>query len=188
MMPARQFNSIAQSSGKSKMNLHRRAFGIVALTGVLGLSACGFQLRGSNGEANLPFRTIYIGVPDTSPLGVELKRYIRASEATRIVTDPKDAEARLELISEAREKVIESLNSQGRIRQFTLYYRVNFRVRGRGEAILLPPTQILLKRDISFNESQALAKEAEELILYRDMQSDTVQQILRRMAAIKPVP
>ena len=188
MMAARQLNSIEQSPGKSQMHLHRRTLGIIALAGVLGLSACGFELRGSNGQANLPFRTIYLGVPDTSPLGIELKRNIRASEGTRIVTDPKDAEARLELISETREKVIESLNSQGRIRQYTLYYRVNFRVRGKDETNLLPPTLIVLKRDISFNESQALAKEAEEVLLYRDMQSDTVQQLLRRMAAIKPVP
>jgi len=31
-----------------------------------------------------------------------------------------------------------------------------------------------------------LAKESEEALLYRDMQSDLVQQILRRLAAIKP--
>lgn len=176
------------------MPLHRRAFISAvsqmifgaALLATLSLSGCGFQLRGSNGEANLPFKTLYLGISESSPLGSELKRNIRANGGTQIVTDAKDADARLDVQSETREKVIQSLNSQGRIRQYTLYYRVTFQVKGKGEVTLLPPTPIVLKRDISFNESQVLAKEAEDALLYRDMQTDLVQQILRRLAAIKP--
>ena len=176
------------------MPIHRRAFTSTAsrailgtaLVVTLGLSGCGFHLRGSNGEANLPFKMLYLGIPESSPLGSELKRNIRGNGGTQIVADVKDADARLDILSETREKVIQSLNSQGRIRQYTLYYRVTFQVKGKAEAILLPPTPIVLKRDISFNESQVLAKEAEDALLYRDMQTDLVQQILRRLAAIKP--
>jgi LPS-assembly lipoprotein len=32
-----------------------------------------------------------------------------------------------------------------------------------------------------------LAKEAEEVLLYRDMQTDIVQQLLRRIAAVKQI-
>ena len=39
---------------------------------------------------------------------------------------------------------------------------------------------------MAFNETQVLAKESEEALLYRDMQADLVQQIMRRLAAIKP--
>ncbi|MBC7416423.1 MAG: hypothetical protein H7327_15985 [Herminiimonas sp.] len=168
------------------MPITRRAFVFLAIVGTLGLSGCGFHLRGSNGEANLPFKTLYLGISESSPLGSELKRNIRANGGTQIVTDVKDADARLEIMSETREKVVQSLNSQGRIRQYTLFYRVTFRVKGNGDTDLLPPTPIVLKRDISFNESQVLAKEAEDALLYRDMQTDLVQQILRRLAAIKP--
>ncbi len=164
----------------------RRAFCIMALGSLPVLSGCGFQLRGSHGEANLPFRTLYLAVAESSPLGIELKRNIRANGGTEIVSDQKNAEARLEVLSETRDKVIQSLNSQGRIRQYTLFYKLVFRVRGKSDADLLAPTEIVLKRDISFNESQVLAKESEEALLYRDMQSDLVQQILRRLAAIKP--
>jgi LPS-assembly lipoprotein len=44
----------------------------------------------------------------------------------------------------------------------------------------------VVRRVISFNESQVLAKEMEEAALYRDMQSDMARQILRRIAALKP--
>ena len=150
------------------------------------LSGCGFHLRGSNGEANLPFKTIYLGFAPASTLGNELRRYIRGSGGTEVVTDAKGAEASLEVLSETREKVVLSLNTQGRVREFTLLYKFRFRVKDGGEQELLAPTNIVLKRDISFNESQVIAKEQEEVLLYRDMQSDLVQQIMRRLAAIKP--
>ena len=148
------------------------------------LSACGFHLRGSNGEANLPFKTMQLGFADNSTLGAELRRNIRAN-GTEVVTDPALAEAILEVVSETRDKVVLSLNSQGRIREYTLLYKFRFKVRNNKGQELLAPTEIVLKREISFNESQALAKEVEEGLLYRDMQSDLVQQILRRLVAIK---
>lgn len=157
--------------------------GVFALAGAAFLPSCGFQLRGS---ANLPFKTIYIGFPETSAVGNELRRYIRASGDTQIVNDPKSAEAILDLLSEARDKQVLSLNSQGRVREYALLYRVGYRVRDNTQRELQPPTEITVKRDITFNESQALSKEAEEGLLFRDMQSDLVQQILRRLAVIRP--
>ena len=163
--------------------MKRRA--ALALTTALLLSACGFQLRGSNGQASLPFKTIYIGIPESSPLGIELRRNIRASGDTTVVTDPKQAQAIIEVLQESREKATLSLNTQGRVREYSLYYKLRFRVKDGKDKELLAPTEILLKRNISFNESQVIAKEKEEEMLYRDMQTDLVQQILRRLAALR---
>lgn len=165
--------------------MQRRSL-VLALSGAALLSACGFRLRGADGKSGLPFRTVYIGVPERSPLGVELKRYIRASEDTTIVAEPKEAEAVIEILSETRDRATLSLNTQGRVREYSLYYRLLFQVKNAAGGVLLAPTELVLKRDISFNESQVIAKEKEEDMLYRDMQSDAVQQILRRMSALKP--
>ncbi len=149
------------------------------------LSACGFQLRGSNGQYHMPFQSIYLGFSDTSPLGTELRRNLRGGDAVVVVTDPAKAEAQFDVLSETRGKSILSLNSQGRVREYLLTYTLVFRVRDAKGAELLGATDISLKRSIAFNETQVLAKESEEALLYRDMQSDLVQQILRRLAAIK---
>ena len=85
-------------------------------------------------------------------------------------------------LDESKEKIIRSLNAQGRVREFSLIYKVRFRVKDNAGSEMLAPTEIALKRDISFNEQQVIAKEKEEEILYRDMQSDLVQQMLRRLA------
>jgi LPS-assembly lipoprotein len=52
--------------------------------------------------------------------------------------------------------------------------------------VFLPTSEILLTRDMAYNDAQVLAKENEEALLYRDMQTDMVQQIMRRLAAARP--
>ena len=159
---------------------------VLALALLAGLSACGFELRGSGGQYNMPFKTIYLAFPDNSSLGTELRRNLRGSDKVEVVADEAKAEARFEVLSENRAKAILSLNSQGRVREYLLTYTLVFRVRNaRGEEVL-GATEIVLKRPLTFNESQVLAKESEEALLYRDMQADLVQQILRRLSAVKP--
>ncbi|MES2071473.1 MAG: LPS assembly lipoprotein LptE [Pseudomonadota bacterium] len=145
------------------------------------LSACGFAMRGA---VSFPFKSIYVGFSDASPLGGELKRNIRANGQTVIASNPNDAEVILDVLAENREKVILSLNSQGRVREYNLLYTLRFRVRDKAGKEFLEPTDISLKRNITFNESQVLAKEAEEAVLYRDMQTDLVQQVMRRLAVL----
>ena len=166
------------------MNAFRKLVLLFAVAATL--SACGFQLRGSAGQYSMPFKSIYLAFPETSSLGTELKRNLRGGDLVDVVTDPAKAEARFEVLSEGRGKQILSLNSQGRVREYLLTYTLVFRVRDAKGAELLGPTEISLKRPLTFNETQVLAKESEEALLYRDMQTDLVQQILRRLAAVKP--
>jgi len=44
-------------------------------------------------------------------------------------------------------------------------------------------TEIELNRNFAYDDSQILAKESEENLLYRDMQTDAAQQIMRRVSA-----
>ena len=157
---------------------------------VLTLSACGFHLRGEGGHYTLPFTSMYVGLPKGSPLGIDLKRNIRANGGTTVVENAKDADGVIEVLTDpekTRTKSILSLNSNGRVRQYLLQYVITFRVTDRDGHELLAPTTISLNRPIDFNETQLLAKEQEEALLYKDMQTDLVQQMMLRMAAIKPI-
>jgi LPS-assembly lipoprotein len=105
-----------------------------------------------------------------------------------LVSDPKDtttAEAVFDLLNETREKTVVGVNTSGQVREFQLRLRIRFRVRTPQGKVLIGDTELLQQRDISFNESAVLAKEAEEGLIYRDMQSDLVQQTIRRLAAIQ---
>jgi LPS-assembly lipoprotein len=158
---------------------------VAALLIAASLTACGFQLRGSDGSYTMPFHSLYLSFPDTSPLGIELKRNLRAGEVA-IADKPDQAEAQFVVLGETRGKSIQSLNSLGRVREYLLTYTLTFAVRDPKGVELLPSTEITLRRNLAFDETQVLAKESEEALLYRDMQADLVQQIMRRLAAIKP--
>ncbi len=156
---------------------------LAALLAIATLAAgCGFKLRG---QETYPFDTI--SVPGVSPLAVELKRTIAASsERTQVIPNTTDAEAVVSIVAEQQEKVILSLNTQGQVVEYQLRYRVVFSVSGQKGVNYVVPTSIVLTRDITFN-NQVLAKESEEAQLYREMRSDMVQQIVRRLAAAKPI-
>jgi len=152
---------------------------LLILLTVLSLAACGFRLRGT---AELPFSTLYVPGA-TGGIALDLARNIRAGTNVKVVPEAKGADAILQLTTEAREKEILSLTGTGRVREFRLRYRVGFRVHdGKGNDYVSQNT-LELTRDVSFNDAEVLAKEAEEQLLYRDMQTDMVQQIMRRLAA-----
>jgi len=167
----------------------RRAVLAAAALGVAVLATgCGFHLRGSGGSYTLPFDSLYVGLPESSPLAIDLKRNIRANGHTTVAASAKDADGVIEVLTnpeKTRTKTILSLNSNGRVREYLLSYNILFRVTDKAGKELLGPTQITLGRPINFDESQLLAKEQEEALLYKDMQTDLVQQMMRRMAAIK---
>ena len=153
---------------------------IVAAVLCIALSGCGFQLRG---QASLPFDTLY--VPGSSPLVVELKRNLVAGTHSRLTNSERDAQAILSFSHEVREKVVLSYTTAGLVREFQLRYRVGFRLYDQKGRNYMPPSEIQLTRDVSFNEGQVLTKESEEALLYADMQSDMVQQIIRRLVAAR---
>jgi LPS-assembly lipoprotein len=156
---------------------------LIALCFATLVAACGFHLRGST---ELPFRTLWVGFSDASPLGTEFRRYIRSGTSTRLVENAADAQARLMVLSESRDRDILSLDNTGQVREYVLYYIFVFKVDDGKGRDYISPTRITLKRDISVDNNTILAKQAEEELLYRDMQSDLVQQLLRRLAAVKP--
>lgn len=160
--------------------LHPSSF-LLAASALL-LAACGFQLRG---QAALPFNTLYVQAPVASPFVLQLKRAVQSASGTRIADKPDQAEVVLQILHELQDKQILSLGAGGRVREFQLRYRVQFRLTDRKNREHIPASEIILKRDYSFNDEQALAKEAEEALLYRDMRNDAVNQLVRRLQAAK---
>jgi LPS-assembly lipoprotein len=158
---------------------------LFALILAVALTGCGFHLRGV-GSSNLPYKTMYIALPDTADVNIWLQRYIKASGSTLIVEDAKSAEAIFQQLGDGRQKTILSVNAQGRVREYRLQLTYTFRVVNQKGQVLVPPNEVALTRDITFDDSNVLAKELEEGLLWRDMNNDLVNQIMRRLSIIKP--
>lgn len=159
-----------------------RLVGLALLASGL-LTGCGFALRNS---PNFAFETVAVTPEQSVGVAAELSRYL-GDKLRPVVPAEGQAgpQAVIEVMQELREKSIVGLTATGQVREYQLRLRVKFRVRTLQGVELIAPTEVVLQRDISFNESAVLAKETEEVLLYRDMQSDLVQQLLRRVAAIK---
>ena len=100
------------------------------------IAGCGFQLRGSY---TLPYESLYVAVPDTSLIGANLKRAIRAADSTRLADSAADAQATFLPTGELREPVILSFSGSGRVREKRLRYRYGYRVvDSKGRNLILP--------------------------------------------------
>lgn len=148
----------------------------------LSLASCGFHLRG---QAALPFESMYVQTGGPSSFANQFARAVRAGSKTRVTDNPKDAQVTLQIIAEARERAILSLSGSGRVREITLRYRVSYRLYDQKNKEYIPPSEILLRRDLSYSDTDVIAKEQEEALLYRDMQSDAVQQLVRRLQVMR---
>lgn len=158
----------------------------LGITGLAALAGCGFRLRG---VPEFAFGSLYINAPPSSPLARELRRTLQASGAAlQVLTEPVQmarAEAVFDLLQEQQERSVVGLTASGQVRELQLRLRIKFKLRTPAGAELMGETELLQQRDISYSETIALAKEAEEALLYRNMQTDLVQQLLRRLAAVR---
>jgi len=154
----------------------------VALALAAGLAACGFQLRGT---AAYSFASVFVNAPAALPLASELNRAIASGSSARLATTAESAQVVLELPSVLDDKEVLSLTGGGSVREYQLITRIAFRLHDKQGNDWLPPGEIVIRRSYTFNETQVLARDLQEQRLRRDMQTDIVQQLVRRLQAAK---
>lgn len=159
--------------------------GLLILIAAALLSACGFQLRGSY---SLPWETLYIALPEFDPMRAEIKRNIEGATQTRIVTDQKEAQAMLVIVRNDAMRSILSLDAKGNQREIQLTRVFAYSLQDAKGKALGPAGQIILQRDMGYDENLIYAKQGEEVMIQREMQEDLVQQLMRRLAAFRPDP
>ena len=162
----------------------RRSFLSLAGAGAsaLALAGCGFKLR----EAPIfAFKTI--AVPGRSAYVSQLRRALTVTGTVTVLPDAEleHAEVVFDMLGERRDRVVLSTNAAGQVREMQLLLNIRFRLRTPAGKEVLGPSEISQSRDITYNETNALAKEGEEKLLYNDMTTDIVQQTLRRLGAVK---
>jgi LPS-assembly lipoprotein len=131
---------------------------------------------------------LYANFSIGSPLGVELRRNLLGTGRIEVWTEPAQmlkADAILDILSEERQQVVVGINALGQVRELQLRLRVRFRLRTPEGVNLIDSVELAQQRDLSFTETAALSKEIEQGLMYRDMQTDIVQQIMRRLAMVK---
>jgi len=177
------------------MAVSRRSW-LSGATGVLvwgTLPGCGFKLRQAPVFA---FRSVAATLSDGSGLQRELRQAMESAGLQFVVPPVPGTPAQtqipqvqpdvvLTVLTDQRERSVVGSSAAGQVREFQLRVRFKFRLSTPVGKELITDSEVLLQRDISYSETIALSKADEEAELYRDMQTDVVQQTLRRLAAVK---
>ena len=146
------------------------------------LSGCGFQLRG---DPAVGIKTLHVSTAGPTGVLTDIRRVL-AGGPTRVVSTPTGAEAQLRVLSESREKTVNTITATGRVYDFQLRLTVRYEVTIPGREVpLIPPTDVVATRLITYSEAAPTAKEAEELLLFKDMQVDIAGRILRHIAVVR---
>lgn len=149
---------------------------------LFGPVSCGFHLRG---DPEVGIKKLYISSVGPSLVQADIRRTLAAGP-TRLVATAAESEAHLHILHEARTKTVYSITGTGSVYEFQLRLVVRYEllVPGRDEPVI-PPTEIETRRLITYNPAAPTAKEAEEQLLFKNMQLDLGRQILEHIAAAK---
>lgn len=158
-----------------------------------GLTGCGFALRQA---PKFAFESVQIAGSENTSVSRALQqamvssgiRVVNTTAAARTLADTAGAvppQVVLVVLLDRHERVVSGQTDTGQVRELTLRSRFRFRLITPPGKVLIGDTELLLERDISFSETVALAKAAEENLMFRDMEGDIVQQVLRRLAAVQ---
>lgn len=153
---------------------------LLAALAAFGVSGCGFELRHA---PKLPFASIAMtGFAPRSKLAEALR--LQLEKQVRVLPGPDKADVVLQALTDLREKSVVAQTSAAQVRELQLRLKFSFRAHTPAGRELIPRAEMLLTRELTYSETQALAKEQEEAELYRSMQDDVVAQVLRRLASV----
>ena len=143
------------------------------------LASCGFQLRQ---PAPIAFKNIHIS--GNASISTALNKALK-EQGVNLVPSAEEADLQLEFLKEENEQRILSLSGTGVVREYELYYRVQYRTKVAGEPTWTLPLIMEGRRDYTYNDANLLAKQQEQKLLNESMQTDVLNGILRRLSALK---
>jgi LPS-assembly lipoprotein len=146
------------------------------------LNGCGFKLRGAT---VMPFRKLFTSFAPSSPVGNVFKRLLRNEGGTEFVVKAEDAELRLVILSDIREREIVGYSATGRPSLYQLRQKLRYQLMDAKAEPLGTEVEIVIRRDITTSDALLNAKQQEEEFLYVEMQDDIAQQLIRRLSAVK---
>ena len=157
----------------------RRAVSI--LLGLM-LASCGFHLQG---RTPLPeaFAYTYIETKDEQTDFVQDLRKALIASGSKVIPTKGSSGAVINVHEDELTERILSVSARNIPTEYELTYKVVFSVNSGGKT-LIDHEEISATRDISFDESQLLAKEREQEILREGLARDLVALVMRRLAAL----
>ena len=155
---------------------------LLAMCLAVSISACGFQLRGS---AALPEEMAVTFIKSNRPYGTLIDDFADAlrTHHVKVTRDRSKATAVLEIMHDARDKDVLSVNSSGKVLEFQLRQSIRFAVTTSDQLPLLEPQSMTMTRDYLYSNTDVLGKQREEIVVRRALQRELVNLAMLRITA-----
>ena len=145
---------------------------------IISLIACGFQLRGGI-VANFDSISIDGG---SAEFVKQLEKRLRQSS---IAVLSSGGEVQLEIVDDLLDKRILSLNSDGRISEYELNYKVSYRVKGQNDSEWGQLINNEVRRQYTYDDENVVAKALEEEKLINGMRDELIRTITAQISLQK---
>lgn len=162
-----------------------KSFGTLALmVGLLGLSACGWHLRGAQPIPE-ELKTLHLSVPgEYAQLKRTLKRSLRTF-GVNVQEQAGDAPLSLEVIELDNHRRTVSTSSRGKDAEYELTTYLTYQLKDKQGTVLLGPETISTERIYLFDPNRVASSSEEERLLRAEMQEALIQILIRRYQATR---
>jgi LPS-assembly lipoprotein len=160
------------------VRMKRIAAGLLFVT----LAGCGFHLQGRQ-PMPAAFSFTYIDTQDEQTDFVQDLRKALIASGSKVIRTQGSSGATVSVHDDELTERVLSVSARNIPTEYELTYRVKFSVTAGGKT-LIDDEEISATRDISFDETQLLAKEREQEILREALARDLVALVMRRLASL----
>ena len=159
---------------------------VVATAAVVALGGCGFHLQGA-GALPEGARRVYIATSDeVTPFAVELRHAIERSGG-EIVQGSSTADTVVRVHRDRSGRRVLSVSARNTPQEYEVFYAIEYTVDRAGQEVV-ERQPLELVRNLSFDETQVLAKDREVVILHEAMARDLAQLVVRRLESLPLAP
>lgn len=140
------------------------------------LAACGFHLKGQSPYDRLPYQTWHVA-------GGEMQQALEDAliRAKGMPSEKAAAEAAVELERIDTRRDVLTVTRAALINEYMLVLEARAQAYRNGQAWGEPFT-VSVRRNMAYADSEILGKQEEEARIWREMQRDAAEQIVRRLA------
>ena len=166
----------------SFLAVSRRVRALPALAWLLAAGGCGFHLQGAGTLPPAMVRT-YVETDRPHTVFLESLTDVLRQRGAEVLEAPAEGAAVLDISSDETGQRVLSVSARNIPREYEVYYAVTFSLRVGAEN-LISDESFVVTRAYTYDETEVLAKAAEEQILREALAADLARRVMQRIQSL----
>lgn len=145
-------------------------------------SSCGYKMAGSGEFSSSLENTSVQAAVSSRELVRYIEKHLKSNEIN--IVGINEASAIINILNEQTDRVVLSLDNDGKVREFELILKVTYDVKRADDTYMLNEQEISLNRDFVFNKTNLLGSDEEQQEVFSEMRNDAAKVIVFRLQKI----